>query len=67
MTAPELTYKGFHFHFEWEVFGGLGGGSAEGSQVPVSTTRPLEGDGNAGSPFYNATAPTIPSPACAVS
>ena len=19
--APELTYKGFHYHFEWEVFG----------------------------------------------
>ena len=65
--APELTYKGFHFHFEWEVFGGLGGGSAEGSQVPVSTTRPLYGDGNAGSPFYNATAPGTPNPACAPS
>lgn len=20
--APEITYQGFHFHFEWEVFGG---------------------------------------------
>jgi alpha-mannosidase len=31
--APELTYRGFHYHFEFEAFGGEGGGGAPGSQV----------------------------------
>lgn len=48
--APELTYKGFHYHWDWE-------GDQSGSQKPVTKTRPLEGDGNRGSIFYNATAP----------
>ena len=46
--APEITYKGTHYHFDWEVFGGLGGGEDPGSQLPVSTSAP--------SPFYAPTA-----------
>eukprot|EP00035_Acanthoeca_spectabilis_P014256 m.271234 g.271234 ORF g.271234 m.271234 type:complete len:1102 (+) comp16089_c0_seq11:51-3356(+) len=45
--APELTYNGEDYHFDFEVFGGLGGGSDAGSQLPVSQTDP--------SPFYNHT------------
>ena len=46
--APEITFKGTHYHFDWEVFGGLGGGEDAGSQVPVSTSSP--------SAFYSPTA-----------
>ena len=40
-----------HYHFDFEVFGGLGGGSSPDSQFPVSDRDP--------SPFYNHTAPEL--------
>ena len=49
--APEINYKGQSYHFDYEVFGGLGGGENAGSQLPVSDTAP--------SPFYNATVDSI--------
>ena len=45
--APEITYQGTHYHFDFEDFGGLGGGAQPGSQLPVSDHNP--------STFYNAT------------
>lgn len=45
--APELTYNGKDYHFDFEVFGGLGGGSDPSSQIPVSSRDP--------SVFYNHT------------
>lgn len=47
--APEITYKNTHFHYDFEYFGGLGGGSNPGSNIPMSAKSP--------SPFYNATVP----------
>ena len=43
--APEITYKGTHYHFDFEDFGGLGGAAEPGSQLPVSDRNP--------STFYN--------------
>ena len=48
--APEITYKGFHYHFDWEVFNGLGGGENPGSQLPASDRDPSQ--------FYDSTAAT---------
>ena len=49
--APEIQYKGIPYHFDYEVFGGLGGGESAGSQIPVSSKSP--------SAFYNETADAI--------
>eukprot|EP00937_MAST-01D_sp_MAST-1D-sp2_P006380 g6380.t1 len=49
--APEVNYQGQNYHFDYEVFGGLGGGESAGSQVPVSVARPSE--------FYNETADAL--------
>ena len=45
--SPSIVYKGTSFSFDFEVFGGLGGGSNAGSQVPVSDRSP--------SVFYDST------------
>lgn len=40
--APSIQYKGTNYHFDWEVFGGLGGGEAPGSQFPVPAAPPSQ-------------------------
>ena len=49
--SPEITYKNQNYHFDFEVFSGLGGGSMPDGQIPVSTRDP--------SPFYNHTAEEV--------
>ena len=44
------SYRGTHYHFDWEVFNGLGGGENPGSQVPASEVAPSQ--------FYESTAST---------
>ena len=48
--APEITYKNTHYHFDFEYFGGLGGGADESGNAPFVEHDP--------SPFYAANAET---------
>lgn len=48
--SPNIKYKDVTYSFDWEVFGGLGGGENPGNQIPVADTV---------SPFYASTIDAI--------